>query len=238
MLKNKFIKLSFKEKIELYSIVLIFFIILFVIIQKIVIVQDTNIPNKQKLYVKNLVDKIVVKKDKEIIDYIETKIAKYDVFVQSMTSSSHTVCLTINSSFDTAIKLLQQLNQHLLIEEFSLNKLNSRNNLIQTKIIIVSNYFLNQNQKGKKIISVKDPFRSKAITPSISLENKPIQKVPQDTIQIDAIVANEALIEGDWYKKGDIFHKRFIVKIEPTVVKFVDKRSHKTITIGLESDEN
>lgn len=238
MLKNKFIKLSLIEKIELYFIILIFFTITFIIIQNIVIVQDTNISVKQKLYVKNLSDKIVIKKQKEIMDYIETTLGKFNLFVQSIVSSDNAILITINSPFDTAINLLQLLEQHLIIEELSFNKIDAFDDIIQTKIVIGSYYFLNKNQKNKESISVKDPFHKKPIEPSISLENKPTKKVHQDRIQIDAIVANEVLIEGDWYKEGDIFHKRFRVKIEPTVVKFVDNQSHKTITIRLESDEN
>ncbi len=238
MLKSNFEQLPFRQKVELYFIVPIFFTIVFIILQKRLIIKEPSIVQKQQqLSVKSLSDKIVVKNNKEIMDYIETQIAKHDIFVQSMTTSNHNISLSVNSSFDTLIKFLYILEQHLIIEEFSLDRVEPNSKMIKSRVVFLSEYFVNPNQKEKIVKNIKNPFFQESEIIVSTEENTMINKSKSTMLQVDAIVTNEVLIQGDWYKKGDIFQKIKIVQIDPTVVKVLHQETNKIETIRLDIDE-
>lgn len=236
MLKSNFEQLPFRQKVELYFIVPIFFTIIFIFLQKLLIIKEPNIV-QQQLSVKSLSDKIVVKNNKEIMDYIETQIAKHDIFVQAMTTSNHTISLNINSSFDPLIEFLYILEQHLIIEEFSLDRVEPNSKMIKSRVVFLSEYFVNPTQKEKIVKNIKNPFFQETKTIVLKEENTIINKSQSTMLQVDAIVTNEVLIQGDWYKKGDIFQKIKIVQIEPTVVKVLHQETNTIEIIRLDIDE-
>jgi len=236
MLKSNFEQLPFRQKVELYFIIPIFFTIIFIFLQKLLIIKEPNIV-EQQLSVKSLSDKIVVKNNKEIMDYIETQIAKHDIFVQAMTTSNHTISLNINSSFDPLIEFLYILEQHLIIEEFSLDRVEPNSKMIKSRVVFLSEYFVNPTQKEKIVKNIKNPFFQETKTIVLKEENTIINKSQSTMLQVDAIVTNEVLIQGDWYKKGDIFQKIKIVQIEPTVVKVLHQETNKIEIIRLDIDE-
>ena len=238
MLKSNFEQLSFRQKVELYFIVPIFFTIIFIFLQKILIIKEPNILQKQQqLSVQSLSDKIVVRNSKEIMDYIETQIAKHDIFIQSTTISNHTISLSINSSFDSLIEFLYILEQHLIIEEFSLDRLEPNSKMIKSRVVFLSEYFVNPNQKEKIVKNIKNPFFHESKIIVSTEENTMINKSKSTMLQVDAIVTNEVLIQGNWYKKGDIFQKIKIVQIDPTVVKVLHQETNKIEIIRLDIDE-
>jgi len=238
MLKSNFEQLPFRQKVELYFIIPIFFTIVFIILQKLLIIKEPSIVQKQQqLSVKSLSDKIVVKNNKEIMDYIETQIAKHDIFVQSMATSNHNISLSVNSSFDTLIKFLYILEQHLIIEEFSLDRVEPNSKMIKSRVVFLSEYFVNPNQKEKIVKNIKNPFFQESEIIVSTEENRMINKSKSTMLQVDAIVTNEVLIQGDWYKKGDIFQKIKIVQIEPTVVKVLHQETNTIEVIRLDIDE-
>jgi len=236
MLKSNFEQLPFRQKVELYFIIPIFFTIIFIFLQKLLIIKEPNIV-EQQLSVKSLSDKIVVKNNKEIMDYIETQIAKHDIFVQAMTTSNHTISLNINSSFDPLIEFLYILEQHLIIEEFSLDRVEPNSKMIKSRVVFLSEYFVNPTQKEKIVKNIKNPFFQETKTIVLKEENTIINKSQSTMLQVDAIVTNEVLIQGDWYKKGDIFQKIKIVQIEPTVVKVLHQETNTIEVIRLDIDE-
>ncbi|MCD4758045.1 MAG: hypothetical protein K8R39_07230 [Arcobacteraceae bacterium] len=236
MLKSNFEQLPFRQKVELYFIIPIFFTIIFIFLQKLLIIKEPNIV-QQQLSVKSLSDKIVVKNNKEIMDYIETQIAKHDIFVQAMTTSNHTISLNINSSFDPLIEFLYILEQHLIIEEFSLDRVEPNSKMIKSRVVFLSEYFVNPTQKEKIVKNIKNPFFQETKTIVLKEENTIINKSQSTMLQVDAIVTNEVLIQGDWYKKGDIFQKIKIVQIEPTVVKVLHQETNTIEIIRLDIDE-
>jgi len=236
MLKSNFEQLPFRQKVELYFIIPIFFTIIFIFLQKLLIIKEPNIV-EQQLSVKSLSDKIVVKNNKEIMDYIETQIAKHDIFVQAMTTSNHTISLNINSSFDPLIEFLYILEQHLIIEEFSLDRVEPNSKMIKSRVVFLSEYFVNPTQKEKIVKNIKNPFFQETKTIVLKEENTIINKSQSTMLQVDAIVTNEVLIQGNWYKKGDIFQKIKIVQIDPTVVKVLHQETNKIEIIRLDIDE-
>jgi hypothetical protein len=237
MLKSNFEKLPLRQKVELYLIVPIIFIIIFIFLEKLLIIEESNIPQeKQQLSIKSLSNKIVVKNDKDIIDYLETQIAKGNIFVHSITTSSQTISLTVSSSLEALMQFLHILEQHLVIEEFSLDKVEQNSKVIKSKVVILSGYFTNQNQKDTALAIRKNPFFDKEITTSQKVKIKTISKVEKQ-IQVDAIVKNEVLIQGNWYKKGDKFQENTIVQIESSVVKILNNETNKIKIIRLEDEK-
>ncbi len=238
MLKNNFENLPLREKIQLYFIVAIFFILVFVFLQELFFVDGKKeSEQKQYLSLKSLSNKIVVKNNKELIDYIETELAKDTLFVQSITTSNQTISLNINGSFDSVIQFLHRVEQHLVIDEFFLDKSDSNTTMIKSRIVFLNHYFANPNQHDVVLKNIKNPFENENISVVEKKESQREKEVQVKSIQIEAIIFNEVFIDGDWYKIGDIFQENKIVQIEPTLVEFVDTKTNKIKTIRLEIDE-
>ena len=238
MLKNNFDKLLFRQKIQLYFLIPIFFVIIFIVLQEQFFIDAKKmLPQKQQFSIQSLSDKIVVKNNKEIIDYIETELAKYKIFVQSITTSNQTISLSIKSSFDSMIQFLYTLEQHLVIEEFFLEKLDANTTNIKSRIVFLNHYFANPNQRDVVLNDIKNPYEIESRIPIQKEQNKVKEKLQVKSIQIDAIMLNEVFIEGDWYTIGDIVQDNKIVKIEPTLIKLLNQTTKNIKVIRLESDE-
>jgi hypothetical protein len=183
----------------------------------------------QNLYsVKNLTNKITLKNNQFIIDYIENLIAKQDIFIEGLKTTEHTFSFSINGSFDTIIQFLYRLEQHFIIEEFFLKSMDIDNSKIQCRIVFLNHYFLNQDQKDNLLQNIINPFVN---------QKKTLLTSGQKSIQLDAIVLDEVFIAGEWYKKGDMFLGYQIVHIEPKVIKLMNNQTNKIKIIKLEDDE-
>ena len=233
MLKNKFEQLPFRDKLLLYLLVPIFFVLVFISLQKIYLSDDTVIVSQKQFNVQSLANKIVIKSNQEILDYIEIKIAQQKILVQSLTVTEQIISLSVQSSFDEIVKFLYVIEQHLVIEEFSLEKEISSILKMKSKIVLLNHYFANPIQKDSILKNSINPFEIKNITLSNERNN---EMKPIKPLDVGAIVSNEVFIDGDWYTLGDIVHEYKIIFIGAKSVKLINQKTNKTTTIRLEDE--
>lgn len=230
MLKNNFEKLSLRDKILLYIIVVIGFGFLFVVLEDFLFKEDKNtkLQHNKHLSIRSLSNKIIIKNNKSILEYIEKELAKSDIFIDSIKSTKQIISLTISGDFQIVITALQELDYHLIIEEFFLNKSELDNNRVQVRVVFLNHYFLNQNKKLNGVKNIITFFENN--------RTKIIPKIQTQPIVIDAIIDDEVFIESEWYKKKDSYLDYKIVEIEKDFIKLLHIRTTKTKIIRLQND--
>lgn len=232
MLKNSFETLSFRDKILLYIIVVIGFLFLFILLEKFVFIEEKQkkVQHDKSVSIKSLADKIVIKHDKFIFEYIENELGKEDILIDSISAGKQTISLDISGSFRVIMSVLHELESHLIIEEFVFSKSELKDNMVQIRVVFLNHYFINQNKISNKIKNIINPFESN--TTNIMTKIQPQIK----PILIDAIIGDEVLIEDIWYKKDESYLDYKIVKIEKTFVKLLDIQTKEAKTIRLEDE--
>ncbi len=230
MLKNSFEKLSLRDKILLYIIVIIGFGFLFVMVKDFTLVEDENrtLQYNKYLTIKSLSNKITIKNNKSILEYIENELSKSDIFIDSIKSTKQIISLTISGDFQVVITALQELDYHLIMEEFFLNKSEGDDNRVQVRVVFLNNYFLNQNRKLNEIKSITTTFENN--------RTKKMPKVQIQSIVINAIIGDEVFIESEWYKKEDSYLDYKITEIEKDFIKLLHSKTAKTKIIRLQND--
>jgi len=231
MLKNSFEKLSLIEKIELYCIIIIFFVILFTFSKNILpkIETKSKISQIKQYHLTNLENKIALKSDKAIIDYIEKVIEKNNLFSPSISQENNSIFLSIEGSFEEIMNTLNILQKHFILENFTIFKSDNNQTKVKSTVLLVNKYFLNQNLKSKKLQNLVKPFKN-------SKQNNSKKKKTKE-IQLDAIVGNDIFIDSKWYKKGDSIQNYTIIQIKSNFIKILNTKTKKAKIIRLHNDD-
>jgi len=238
MLKNKFINLSLKHKILLYCIVILSFIMAFIAVQNYIFsLKVLNTIETKHYTIQSLENKIVVQSNTDILQYIQSQIEKNKIFINSIKTNSQTISLTINDTFKGIITLLYRLEQHLIIEEFMIEKDEKNSAKIKCKVSFLNKYFINQNEQYLKPGKIINPFYKDTRTVQKETVRKLKKHEKKTIITLDAIVNSDAFINGEWHKKGDILKNYKIITIKQNCVKLLNQKNNTIKIIKVSDDE-
>ena len=108
---------------------------------------------------------------------------------------------------------LKNVQNHFEIKKYEIKKEQKE---ICIDVVIATQRFY--KKEDEDLLNIPNPFKKR-------------HKVNKKTknIHIDAIITNEVLIEGEWYKKGDTIKRFVISKISTFEVIFKDKHTQKYI---------
>jgi len=230
LFKRYFKKLNLLQKVEIYLLVIIFygsiiwffddiFTELFKTKQN-----DKSIKAFQKdIY--NIRQKVTLKSNIEFLNFIESNMIKYNIINKAINLKDNYINIKMQGKFIDIINMLNVISLHTSIKMFSFFK-NDISNSVICDIEIKSKYFFNQYKEYKKLQNVPNPFFKETIN-----DMKKITK-----LKIGAIVSDEVLIFGDWYKVGDIINDYKILNIDKNFIKIINIKNNTKKEIFI--DEN
>lgn len=210
--KQYYNSLSFIQKVEIYGIVILCYIFIALVYNDIYFSQD----NKTEKSIQIITKKIVQNKIKhftnvELLSYIENKSIQFTLDILDMKFTKKTIILQITGSFINEIHFLEHIQENFVILKCELKK--EKKEIMLDLIIDIRKYF---DKEDVVLSNIPNPF----------LGQKK-RKKRDNSIKIDAIISDEVLIEGDWYKKGAVIKGFIISHISDTEVLFIQKNTHK-----------
>jgi len=220
--KKYFNSLRIVQKIEVYLIILIFYGFIFIYHQDIIgffinqEVQETTqsdiITKSSKL--KNT--KVSFITDLELVNYMTKQSKNRDIVIDEYRLYKNHVELKIDGDFNSLVNLLLEIQNHFHIISFEITE---NNDGLTLTIVVKKNYFYNDDTPIIIKQRVENLFESEKNTPVVL----------RDEIKIMAIVANEVLIEGIWYKQNDVIDGYRVVNINKESIELFDIQKKQKI---------
>ena len=222
-IKKYFESLSFVQKIEVYFIVIIFYISLAIFYKEIISFVDSYfLPQNSShiiLKTKKNNQKIIRLTNNEVIHYIdEISIQKRLRIIESKIIK-HSISIVAQGEYSEIITFLNTLQNHFLIQKFQIS---DENDFIELSISINTKFFYTNVENH--ISTLANPF----FQDKIKEKKDTVQKIEKD-FDITAILGDEVLIEDKWYDlKDQIFEYKISIINENSVV-FTNILTHKKI---------
>ena len=226
-LKINFLKLSLIQKIELYIIVVIFYVLAIYIYNEFFIHNNTikttsKISSSSINKVQNLKSKVTQKNSTYLFKLIEQKSETLDCFIYDIKIQEQTMKLSIKGKLNNIINFLNYLQNHFIIQQFEL--IYEKNTLFST-ITLDTLYFYNPHKIYNKITNIPNPFIN--ISKNYNIKIEKIDAI----LKIDAIVDSNIFINNKWYKQNDIVDGKKILSVELNRVELIDIKTSKKIYI-------
>lgn len=242
--KNYFESLKLVQKIELYLIVLILQGFIFLYFEdiksffykdiqnsKVEVVQDKNNTNRVK---NDRIDKI---SDNELLQFIFKSSDRYNLFVNEYEIYKNHIEVKLDGPFEPLIKILLYFQEHLNITSFELQENQENNNDIILDLVIKKDYFYN-SYKSSEIVQNKiealqiiSPFQNKSQNEDTLKKQE--SGVKLEELKLSAIIKDEVLIDGKWYKQGDSINQNKILKIDKNTITIYDAIKGKNLIKGI-----
>lgn len=230
LFKRYFKKLNLLQKVEIYLLVIIFYgsIIWFfddIFTELFKTKQNYKSIKTFQKDIYNIKQKVTVKSNIEFLNFIESNMIKYNIINKVINLKDNYISIKMQGKFIDIINMLNVISLHTSIKMFSFSK-NDISNSVICDIEVKSKYFFNQYKEYKKLQNVPNPFFKETID-----DMKKITK-----LKIGAIVSDEVLIFGDWYKVGDIINNYKILNIDKNFIKILNIKNNTKKEIFI--DEN
>ena len=200
--KLYFENLALKQKIYLYMIPILIVLVYFI-----------NVPNKS-IY-NNTKNKVQHKKSKnqlEIIEYFE-KIVKTNKLILNSISFNNSTDIRVNGNVNSIVKFINITNVEYKILSYTISLKNKK---IYLDIKYDKNKVVYIKQKKINKYDLKNPFIK---------ERKTKKKLSL------AIIGQNVLINDKWYKQGDMYKNKRIIKIYKNKIELRDKDKISIIKI-------
>jgi len=221
-IKSKFQSLKTFQKIEIYIIVMILYsfivvfssdIVTFIKPQSLSNITHTTIKTKQYANTYIRMDDI------SLMNYIDTLSREKNTTILESKILKKSMYIKIEANHSEIMKFLTTIENHFVINSFELIEENEQTIL---SIMIDTNYFYTSSMI-KKSIKNPNPF----------LQNK-LKKQKVNTVdiklKITAIISNEVLIDGIWYKERDSVGNFTILSILKDKVQFKNLITKQLVT--------
>lgn len=211
-IKSKFQSLKTFQKIEIYIIVLILYSFIVVFSSDIftyIKPQSLSTNTHTKIKAKKSVNAYIKIDDISLMNYIDTLSREKNTTILESKILKKSMYVKTEANHSEIMKFLTTIENHFVINSFELIEENEQTIL---SIMIDTNYFY-KSQMIKKSVSNPNPF----------FQNKlKKQKVNTVDIQLNitAIISNEVLIDGIWYKEEDSVGNFKILSILSDKVQF------------------
>jgi len=194
-IKSKFQALKTLQKIEIYIIVMILYSFIVVFSSDIVTFinpQSLSTNTHTKIKVKKHANTYIKMDDISLMNYIDTLSREKNTTILESKILEKSMYIKTEANHSEIMKFLTTIENHFVINSFELIEENEQTIL---SIMIQSSYFY-RSALAKKSIKNPNPF----------LQNK-LKKQKVNTVdiklKITAIISNEVLIDGIWYKERD-----------------------------------
>ena len=215
--KSTFENLTTIQKLQLYLIIpMIFWLLLFLFENYLIVNFKSDSLQKNSSVIdipKNKIENMSISK---IIQYIEQKAKYYKLKIQSIQSKQKTIMVEINGSYLNTLGFLQKIKLHYQIRNFEVIQ---EEKLTRLYITLNNEYFFNKDSMEKEFS--KENIQSKSILIKVKLE---------------AIVGNEVLIDGVWFKQGEIYKQYEIIDINNSFIKLQKKEIKQLIKVELNNE--
>ena len=214
-IKKGFEKLSSKEVIQLYLIVIMTYALIYIFYNELSSLiypkknNDSSIVKLQKDNKKKLTDL-------ELITYLNNNSKQYSIVISETRILDNSIEIKIIGVYKDIVSFLNKISYNLKIKQFEMKRWD--------KDITVSirldgqNFYLSQSTDLKM---------GQLVNPFIIKRDKKEYKVSD--ISISAIIDTEILIDNSWYKKGDSIKTYEILSIQKNEVILFDSKTKKKI---------
>lgn len=214
--KNLFENLNFSQKLQLYFIVPMVFWLLLLLLEN-YIIQDTKKDIENKLTTIDIsTHKIEKVNISEMIYQIQSKGKDYNLKTKSIQRKEKAILVEFDGDYTNILGFLQKIKLHYEIFSFEVLK---EKNLTRLHLTINNQYFFNKDSVNKEFNTAKK-----------TIINKVIKQVQ---IKLEAIIDNEVLIDGLWYKKGETYKQNKIIDIKRKFIKLQNKATKKVVKMEL-----
>ncbi|MGB3752132.1 MAG: hypothetical protein WA945_11255, partial [Arcobacteraceae bacterium] len=197
-IKKRFEELKRIEQIQLYGIVLMCYILVFVFYEEI---EDKLFPNTsqhiQKVVQKRVKTELKRLSNLEVYQHLNGTVKKYHIDLVETKISQNNMKIDIRGEFDDIISFMKQYEENFIIDSYEMKQILD-NTIALSLSINIEKFYENKNMKKNDIKSI-NPYR--IISP---LKTKLINKKDENII-IRAILGSEVLIDEKWYTIDDIY---------------------------------
>ncbi|MGB5867322.1 MAG: hypothetical protein WBG69_05555 [Arcobacteraceae bacterium] len=222
-IKKYFEALSFIQKVELYLIVLMGYFLVVIFFDDV----KNLIPSTQRdTYTQNVVQQDTFKKEKihyleshEIISLIDNMSKENNISIKESEILNNSVYIKIEGSYDNVIHSLDNLQNNFEIKNFEI--------LYENKITTLSVSF---NRKYSYKFAKESQKNEKIANPFYQFQNNMQAQISMKPFQITAILDDEILVDGSWYKKSNMIYDYKILSISPREVILKHSITQQKIT--------
>ena len=200
MIKRVFESLTFIQKVQIYLLVPMLFWLLLFGIENILTKPEQEVKYNTKSFETIPKDKIKKILPSEIVQFIEEKTELYTLSLQTIHIKKRLISVEVGGYLQHIKLFLQKIQLHLDLVSY---KLVQEQNSIRLYFIVDSEYFFNQAFLQKEFIAKNQKVKHKVYN-----------------IKLDAIVRDEVLLDGSWYKQGENYKDSYqIIAIEERFIK-------------------
>jgi len=213
MVKNMFESLTTLQKAQVYLLIPMLLWLLLLSLET--SFSNPSLITTQKLDKLSSIDQSKIEKitPNKIVNFLEEKVELYKVELEKVHIKQQVISLELKGDFKKLIGFLQKLQLHLNVISFKLKK---EKGYIYFYLQIESEYFFNKLFVDKEFYT----------------QDKNIQK-KSDPLKIDAIIENEVLLEGLWYKKGLDYKDYKLIKVEKNYIQLKHNTTDQILKVEL-----
>ncbi len=216
-IKNEFEKLSQRKIIQLYLIVLMTYVLLY-IFHKDLSSLFYPVKAQNSLIVNTPIENHKIKRltDLELLTYFNDTSKEKKISITEIKILKNAIQIESIGVFKNIIAFLNKTSRNFKIKRFEMNTLNNK---IHLSIGLERDSF--------HISQLSRLFEEKLLNPFVI--NSANNKRRSSTIIISAIMDSEVLIDNTWYKQGDRLKQYLVLSIKKDKVVFVDTKTNKKI---------
>lgn len=235
-IKKRFETLNLKDQIQLYGIVFMCYIVVFLFYENIakMLFFDTVKPTQKVFHkpVKNTDERV---SNLEVYQHLNEIVKRYNIDLVETEIIQNSMKIEIRGEFDNIISFMREYDQKFTIDSYEMEKI-LHNTIGLFMVVDVGKLYDNKAYMKNKTPSINPYIKkvSKSVNELISSEVKKKSLIRQDlNIFINAIIGLEVLIDKEWYTIGDIYKHYKIIEIGTRSVVFVNIKTEKEMIVEI-----
>lgn len=235
-IKKRFETLNLKDQIQLYGIVFMCYIVVFLFYENIakMLFFDTVKPTQKVFHkpVKNTDERV---SNLEVYQHLNEIVKRYNIDLVETEIIQNSMKIEIRGEFDNIISFMREYDQKFTIDSYEMEKI-LHNTIGLFMVVDVGKLYDNKAYMKNKTPSINPYIKkvSKSVNELISSEVKKKSLIRQDlNIFINAIIGLEVLIDKEWYTIGDIYKHYKIIEIGTRSVVFVNIKTEKEMIMEI-----
>lgn len=215
MLRNRFTQLPFFQKVELYLLVplllgLCLYLFNYMLLQN----NEQDVIKDQALKTTLKIDRL---DEKELIVFLQDQISRYEITLYTINIDNNKIAFQTFGDYVDIVNFLHKIELHFLVESF---KIDQKEGNVELDVTLNRKYFFNKKQIEKNFYMSKEQKQGK-------------QNI---NIKLTAIIEKSVLIDGLWYKQGDMFQGYKIVRVSDDFIQLNNLTSKQEIRVELEDE--
>jgi hypothetical protein len=222
--KQKFESLSSFQKIEMVLIILIFYGGVLYYVDHFVSFKNKKIIDEiRNTQLLNLTQKIDTIPYNKVLQYVQNRLVILDINNFSLIVQNQQLSLEFQTEYKKCMEFISILEKHFKIISLSIYP---KKSFLKVQMVLDTRNIYNKNDLKRKSIEFFNPFYFQKEIPKMIEKQEKSFTVP--TFQIDGVLADEVLVNQQWYQLGESVQNNQIIKIEQDRVLFKNKMTQKT----------